>query len=458
MAGNACGGTAWLQRSGDPLWAGASKVVEGLRRAGYEAYLAGGCVRDLLLGAVPKDYDVVTDARPELVAKCFRRTHLVGAAFGVVRVQLSRDLVYEVATYRGDGAYADGRRPEAVVYGVGKEEDVHRRDFTINAMLLDPLSGELIDLVGGRADLEQRLIRAVGDPKLRFEEDHLRLLRAVRFATRLGFEIEAATAEAMRASAPKLSRISRERISTELDGIWISPAPDRGLRLLGDFGLVAAALPLPIESLEAEAIEAKAHALGRLRRSVADDVAKSDLVRLAWAVLLEGLERAQVHAALTELRRSREELRVIGALVDAAPVLRSPERYPTAETRRLVADVAFWPLAKAYLCALVDDSSLRSELEEPRTGVVAVRGPRAFFAREERELEERPLAARPIVTGADLKALGLNAGPVFKTLLDEVDRAVLERRVTSRAEALAFVRTSLASKGLDPNKSHIDGR
>lgn len=492
----------------DPLRDGASEVVKVLRSAGYEGYLAGGCVRDLRLGTRPKDYDVVTNARPEEVAKLFRRTHLVGAAFGVVRVLISRDLVYEVATYRGDGAYEDGRRPETVVYGVGKEEDVRRRDFTINAMLLDPLSGEVIDLVGGLDDLKAQVIRAVGDPKLRFEEDHLRLLRAVRFATRLGFDIETDTGEAMRASASKLSRISRERISAELDGIWSSPAPGRGLELLGDFDLVAGALPFLPEALLGlsrslgfdqprvsvsltaqgarlmkalsdasskatwaivERFFEKVASLARLQRSTTDAAAltKPDLVRVAWAVLLEGLERSRVQEALQDLRRSREDLRIIGALIEAAPRLRAPERFSLADARRLVADTAAWPLTKALLHALVgeppadgdgyDDDDRPAWLRaQAGSSESAPSDARHRFAEVERDLTEHPLPPRPIVTGADLKALGLDAGPAFKALLGKVDCAVLERKVTSRAEALDFVRALVASDnfGPIPDKSH----
>ncbi len=192
----------------------ATAVVRRLRDAGHVAYFAGGCVRDTLLGHTPKDYDVATDAPPQRVRQLFHNTQAVGAAFGVILVRLGRSTI-EVATFRTDGTYTDGRRPDTVTFATA-EEDAKRRDFTINGLFLDPLDGDrVIDYVGGRADLDAKLIRAIGNPDERFAEDHLRLLRAVRFAARLGFEIEPTTADAIRRT-PRAARISPERIAEEL--------------------------------------------------------------------------------------------------------------------------------------------------------------------------------------------------------------------------------------------------
>src|SRR3954463_11857664 len=184
-------------------------IVEKLRGVGHVAYFAGGCVRDLLRGEMPKDIDVATDARPEAVQKIFPRTYAVGAHFGVI-VVLEGDFQFEVATFRSDGVYLDGRRPVEVHFATA-EEDAARRDFTINGMFFDPEKDEVIDFVGGCADLDRRLLRAIGDPAQRFAEDRLRMLRAVRFATVLGFEIDPATWEAVVASAPSILQISAER-------------------------------------------------------------------------------------------------------------------------------------------------------------------------------------------------------------------------------------------------------
>src|SRR4051812_16388453 len=219
----------------------AREIVRKLRAAGHVAYYAGGCVRDLLRGEVPKDVDVATDARPEMVQRIFPRTYAVGAHFGVI-VVLENESQFEVATFRSDGAYLDGRRPVEVHFATA-QEDAARRDFTINGMFFDPEKNEVIDFVGGRADLDRKLIRAIGDPAQRFAEDRLRMLRAVRFATVLGFEIDPATWEAVVVSAPSIMQISAERIREELVKIFLSPNRARGWDLLNASGLMGAVLP-----------------------------------------------------------------------------------------------------------------------------------------------------------------------------------------------------------------------
>ena len=197
----------------------ARRIVEVLRSAGHEAYYAGGCVRDLLLGKTAHDYDIATSARPDEVTALFPRTVAVGAHFGVIMV-IEENKPFEVATFRNDGNYGDGRRPDSVTFATA-EEDAQRRDFTINGLFLDPVSNEVIDFVGGRRDLEAHVIRAIGDPALRFNEDKLRVLRGVRFAAALGFKIEPATWEAIRAFAGEVPVVSAERIRDELSRIFL---------------------------------------------------------------------------------------------------------------------------------------------------------------------------------------------------------------------------------------------
>ncbi|MEO8044020.1 MAG: CCA tRNA nucleotidyltransferase, partial [Spartobacteria bacterium] len=219
----------------------ARSIVDRLRAAGHIAYFAGGCVRDLVRAKPPKDIDIATDARPEQVQKIFRRTYAVGAHFGVV-VVLESDLQFEVATFRADGVYLDGRHPTEVRFS-SPEEDARRRDFTINGMFFDPPNDEVIDFVGGRQDLAARLVRAIGDPAQRFAEDRLRLLRAIRFATVLEFEIEAATWQAIVQAADTIGQISAERIREELVRIFLSPQRTRGWDLLDASGLMKQILP-----------------------------------------------------------------------------------------------------------------------------------------------------------------------------------------------------------------------
>src|SRR5204863_4028588 len=221
-----------------PMEEAARKVAARLREGGHVAYFAGGCVRDMVRGLAPKDYDIATDARPEVVQKLFRRTYAVGAHFGVIIV-LENGFQFEVATFRSDEAYIDGRHPSAVHFS-SPEEDAQRRDFTINGMFYDPLAEKMIDLVGGRADIDAKLVRAIGDPAQRFGEDRLRMLRAVRFATVLGYEIEKATWDALATNAESINQISAERIRDELVRTFLSPNRVRGWDLLDSSGLMRA--------------------------------------------------------------------------------------------------------------------------------------------------------------------------------------------------------------------------
>jgi poly(A) polymerase len=221
----------------DSLSLAATKLVRRLRESGFLAYFAGGCVRDALLGKPPKDIDIATEAEPDDVQRLFARTVAVGVKFGVVRV-LESGFEFEVATFRSDGVYLDGRRPESVTFS-SPEQDAKRRDFTINGMFYDPLTDQVVDFVGGKSDLEQRLVCAIGNPNERFAEDHLRLLRAVRFAAALEFEIEPATWQAVTQNAQQIKTVSQERIRDELVKIMADPHRVRGLDLLDSSGLLA---------------------------------------------------------------------------------------------------------------------------------------------------------------------------------------------------------------------------
>ena len=260
--------------SGGPLLRDAIAVVRELREAGHESVFAGGCVRDEVLGNAPYDYDIATSATPEEVLALFKRTVPVGAAFGVVRVLIG-DHEFEVATYRTEGGYSDGRRPDTVSWATARD-DVLRRDFTINGLLLDPLEGEgtVIDHVGGLDDLRDGVIRAIGEPDERFEEDKLRLLRAVRFAARLKFTVEERTWEALRARAHQITSVSVERIRDELERMCTQSAPSEAFRLLRDSGLWGHVLP---------EIEVTESLLGRIDRASVMDA------RGAWTLICSEL-------------------------------------------------------------------------------------------------------------------------------------------------------------------------
>ncbi len=403
---------------------GADRVAQVLRDAGFAAYFAGGCVRDKLLGLTPKDYDITTDARPEQVAKLFRRTIMVGAAFGVVKVVLGKGRDYEVATFRSDGEYTDGRRPTDVQYAKTAQEDVERRDLTINGLLMDPADDSIIDLVQGRADLDAGLIRAVGDPQVRFSEDRLRMLRAVRFAARFGFEIEAETQAAIVDNAAHLADVSVERISQELEGIFKSDRPGLGYSLLVQTGLLGPAMPFS-RSRDEQGIERVQVALTRLGEACAE-LSTEQRIMVGWALVLEGASPKQADAAMRDMKLSREQMRGVKGLLGAQQTLTHMAPEQGAEVVRLF-DGPDASLLSAFQAAL-----LGSDHEAVHSA-----------QRVQAALRASPLPARPIITGADLKSIGLRPGRHFKDLLDAVDVEVLERRVLDKASALAFVQEKL---------------
>jgi poly(A) polymerase len=401
-------------------------VVRTLQGAGYTAYWAGGCVRDELLGLVPQDYDVATSARPEQLRPLFRRRNEIGAHFGVVQVIGPRGpdrawLTVEVATFRCDGAYVDGRRPDSVTFST-PEQDAQRRDFTVNGMFFDPVKGELIDFVGGRADLDAKVLRAIGDPVARFTEDKLRILRAARMATRFDLAIEPATHDAAQCMAHLIHVVSAERIAEELRKLFTHKNRARGLRLLHEMHLVEAILPelaacaawehivRVVEGLGAASPVpfplAFASALHPLGASVAETIghrlklATAETIRLCWLVANQGV------------------------LLDA-PTMRTSKLYPL-----LVQPGTGELLALHRAIALARGSGLANV---------------EFCERVLRATPREVLNPPPLITGEDLIAMGLEPGAVFKYLLDAVREAQLDGLVTTKEQALALVRQLLAA-------------
>ena len=410
-------------------------VLTRLREAGHVAYFAGGCVRDELLGLTPKDYDVATDAPPDRVRELFTNTQAVGAAFGVILVRHKKSVV-EVATFRTDGKYLDGRRPEAVTFTTA-EEDAKRRDFTINGLFLDPISNKVIDYVGGQADLKNKVLRAIGDPNHRFDEDHLRLLRAVRFAARFGLEIEPATAAAMKTNAPQLARISPERIAEELRLTLTSSTRDRAWGMLQQFALdtvIFRFLKLPWNEPHPEVRGARETVLfadvipGQpipfalaLAAAVLEYAAQRLPHLVEWPrVLLELTVRSVVQALRQALRLSNDETDLLQGTLYGVEFLLREEQPSVAQLKRFLARPAA-NYSRALLAALPlsGDPRIRDDVEERL-----------------RELEQSDFAPAPLVTGDDLTDAGLMPGPRFKVALDQTYDAQLERRITTRKEAI----------------------
>ncbi|HWM25020.1 MAG TPA: CCA tRNA nucleotidyltransferase [Chthoniobacterales bacterium] len=426
----------------------AHEIVRKLRAAGHVAYYAGGSVRDLLRGRVPKDIDVATDARPEAVQKMFPRTYAVGAHFGVI-VVLENGLQFEVATFRSDGAYLDGRRPTEVHFATA-EKDAARRDFTINGMFFDPEAREVIDFVGGRADLEARLIRAIGDPSRRFEEDRLRILRAVRFATVLEFEVEPSTWDAVVTHAASINEISSERIREELVRIFMSPHRVRGWDLLDASGLMKSILP-EVEAMKGCEQPPQFHPEGDVfkhTRIMLELLPKEASLPLVLSVLFHDIGKPptssldengrirfnghdRIGAEMTEavmqrLRFSRAEIDATVEAVRQHMVFKDVPNMRVAKLKRFMARPTF-----------------EDELELHRVDCASSHGMMDnydFLLKKKEEFANEPIIPPPLVRGDDLIVLGLKPGPRFGEILEAVETRQLEGALTSREEALAWVK------------------
>lgn len=415
----------------------ARRIVDRLRLGGHEAYFAGGWVRDFLLRRKPRDIDIATSAPPEEVRRLFSRSRAIGAHFGVVQVSMyGRE--FEVATFRSDRDYLDGRRPSSVVFS-GPEEDARRRDFTVNGLFYDPADGRLIDFVGGRADIERRLIRTIGHPRERFREDKLRLLRALRFACSLDFDIVPETWDAIAALAACITEVSWERIREELAGILTGPGPGRGLELLHRSGLLAELLP------EVEALAPSP------RPRTGDLLAHASAVlshlhgaspRLAFAALLKdvgtvaagpgsgGAEGGRNRAGTVEricrrLKMSNADIRAVVDLVETHTEFFRLREMSRGGWTRLAAlpDIEdHLRLLGAALAAGSGAPSLHTE-----------------WRRRLREYRDSP-PPPPLVDGTDLVALGLRPGPAFREILATVRDLQLEGALPTREEALRYLR------------------
>lgn len=428
----------------------AREIARELRAHRHVAYIAGGAVRDHLLGLPPHDVDIATSARPEEVTAIFPGSLLVGAAFGVVRVRRG-DREVEVATFRSDGPYLDGRRPSTVRFA-GEEEDVRRRDFTVNGMLLDPETLEVRDRVGGRADLEARLIRAIGDPAERFGEDRLRLLRAVRFAAQLGFAIEPATMDALCALAPTAADVAAERIREELTRLLTGPDPARGLELLHRTGLLAVLLP-EVARMEGVEQPPQFHPEGDvwthtvlLFRHL--EHAGPDL---AWGALLHDVGKPDT------FRRDPDRIRFpshakVGAEI-AGEVARRL-RMSNESRERIVALVEnhmrfldVRNMRPSTLKRFLRLDAFDDHLALHRADCLASHGDLAnwTYSREKREeLGEEELRPPQLVSGHDLIALGWRPGPDLGAELRRIEEMQLDGVLRTREDAVRQAAADLA--------------
>src|SRR6058998_1246604 len=431
-----------------PMEEAARKVAARLRDDSYIAYFAGGCVRDMVRGLAPKDYDIATDARPEVVQGLFPRTYAVGAHFGVIIV-LENDFQFEVATFRSDEAYIDGRHPTAVHFSSPKE-DAQRRDFTINGIFYDPVAEEVIDFVGGRADIAAKVVRAIGDAAQRFAEDRLRMLRAVRFATVLDYKIDSQTWDALVANAASVNKISAERIREELARIFLSPNRMRGWDLLDSSGLMRAILP-EIDAMKGCKQPEQFHPEGDVfehTRLMLQFLPEKVSVPLVFSVLLHDVAKPRT-ATVDETGRIRfsgndrigaemtekimRRLRFSGAEIDATVEM--------VRQHMVFKDVP--KMREAKLKRFMARPTFDEELELHRVdceGSHRMLDNYEFLLRKREEFANEPIIPPPLVRGADLIALGLKPGPKFGEILEAAETRQLEGAFASREEALDWVK------------------
>ncbi len=391
----------------------ALEVVRRLRGAGFEAYWAGGCVRDELLGRTPHDYDVATSATPPQIRALFgrQRTLPLGAAFGVITVLGPRPAgPIDVATFRQDAGYSDGRHPDNVTFSSARE-DAARRDFTINGMFFDPIDRRVIDFVGGQDDLRDHLIRAIGSPRLRFGEDKLRMLRAVRFAAGFGFAIDAETADGVRAMAGEITAVSPERIAMEMRRLLTAAARVQGVRLLVELGLAPVVLPELVANDETSRARTE-HGLGVLGR-----LHDPDFPLALAALLSEQADAAAVRAVGLRWKLSNKETDEAAWLAEHCDALSGARSLRWSKLQPVLAH----PWAES-LVALHDVSSPNGPDE-------------AAYCRELLSQPRDKLDPPPLLTGDDLRGLGLAPGPKFKLILQAVRDGQLDGEIRTTEEA-----------------------
>ena len=398
------------------------KILKTLRRAGYQALFAGGCVRDMLLGSRPHDYDIATDATPDQVAEIFRRTVMVGAQFGVAMV-MQGDLMCEVATFRNDDSYSDGRRPDSVTFSTPRE-DALRRDFTINGMFFDPVKNEVIDYVSGQQDLKAGVIRTIGKPELRFQEDHLRIMRAVRFAVRLGFKIEPKTQAGIKKFAPQISKISGERICDELTKMFEKNSAHIALTKLGKLKIAQEILP----ELFADK-KLFTQAVARIER-----VAKHKNSTLCLASLLLDLSAGCIKKIIRRWGQSNELRRAILFCTANSHLWKTAADLDLCDLKKLIANQDF-PMLRIIWKA--------NEFLETQKRTQSIR-----LSRRINKIDPTKINPKLFITGDQLKSLGLSEGKQLGKILNALTNAQLNEEICSKSQATKLAKKLIAEQNI----------
>ena len=437
----------------------ANSVCETLQRSGYQALLVGGCVRDILLKREPADYDVTTDATPEQVMRLFPDALAVGAKFGVVLVR-RENLKVEVATFRSDVSYSDGRHPDQVIYASTPQEDVQRRDFTINGLLMRHDTGEVLDFVGGQKDLQAGVIRAIGDPDRRFTEDKLRMLRAIRFAARFGYTIQPATVWAIRKHAPEIHMVSAERIREELTKLLTEGAARGGFGLLDETGMLGELLP-EMTAMKGVPQPPEYHPEGDVwvhTLIMLDGLTAGVSPTLAWGVALHDVGKPPTFRPASETGdRIRFDNHVNVGVPMAAEICRRL-RFSNDDTEQICALVAnhmkFKDVAQmreSTLKRFVRLPRFTEHLELHRLDCTASHGNLGAHEKVQQFLASTPPEAiRPprLLTGDDLLEMGYKPGPEFQRILTALEDAQMEGAIASKEQAQAFVERSYPNNAL----------
>jgi len=432
----------------------AISIVRSLQEAGYRAYLVGGCVRDMLLGREPADYDIATDATPDQVMRIFPETYAVGAKFGVVLVPASsaganENEVVEVATFRSDIGYSDGRHPDQVRYSKDPREDVERRDFTINGLLLNPINEEVLDFVGGRKDLESHIIRAIGEPERRFAEDKLRMLRAVRFAARFGYTIEPATFAAIQKLAPQIHQVSRERVRDELTTMLIEGHARDAFLMLDQTGLLREVLP-EISAMKGIEQPPQFHPEGDVfvhTLLLLDKLPQPCPPTLAWGALLHDVGKPAT------FRIAPDRIRFDGHIevgVKMAKEICRRLRFSNEDAEQILALVGnhmrfaqAQQMKESTLKKFMRMPRFEEHLELHRMDCQASHGDLTSFNFVREKMAATPVEVMrpdPLITGDDLIDAGYSPGPQFKEILAAIEDGQLEGRLRDRDAAMEFVR------------------
>jgi poly(A) polymerase len=439
----------------------AAEIVRALRERGHQAYLAGGCVRDLLLSREPADYDVATDATPQQVMQIFPETYAVGEQFGVVLVPGTNGATgalarqgergkgaVEVATFRSDVGYSDGRHPDEVRFTKDPREDVQRRDFTINGMMLDPATNEVLDFVGGREDLKAGIVRAIGDPERRFAEDKLRMLRAVRFAARFNYLIDPATLASIQQLAPKIHQVSCERVREELTKMLTEGRASRAFELLDTTGLLPEVLP-EIAAMKGVEQPPEYHPEGDVfvhTLLLLDKLPRGASKTLAWGSLLHDVGKPPTFRAAPD--RIRFDGHVEVGVKMAAEICRRL-RFSNDETDQILALVDnhmrfghVQRMNQSTLKKFLRLPAFKEHLELHRIDCLSSHGQLDAYEYSREQLRSLPPEAirpTPLITGQDLIEAGYEPGPRFKEVLAAVEDAQLEGRLTSHEAAMEYV-------------------